>query len=87
MSLHLLTDVLMEDGVGRPYFNGNKRKLWCNESMASIRARAGRLKKSETTDTPAAAKSQVYLRALATNPANRVTNGGKPRRREHDRKN
>ena len=77
----------MEDGVGRPYFNGNKRKLWCNESMASIRARAGRLKKSETTDTPAAAKSQVYLRALATNPANRVTNDGKPQRREHDRKN
>ena len=57
MLLHLLMDMLMENGVGRPYFNGNKRKPWCNESMASIWARAGRLKKSETTDTPAAAKS------------------------------
>ena len=64
-----LADILMENGVGRPYFDGGKRQSWCNESMASIRDRAGRMKKSEPTDTPAAAESQAYLRALAQQPA------------------
>ena len=63
-----LADVLMENGVGRPYFKG-KRQPWCNESMASIRERAARMKKSEQTDTPAAAKSKAYLLALAQQPA------------------
>ena len=62
-------DILMENGVGGPYFNSGKWQPWCNESVASIRDRAGRLKKSEQTDTPAAAKAQAYLRALAQQPA------------------
>ena len=59
-------DVLMENGVGQPYVTG-KRKPWCNESAASIRDRAGRMKPSEDTDTPAAATSKAYLRALLKN--------------------
>ena len=59
-----LSNVLMENGVGRPD-DGGKRKPWCNESVASIRDRAARMTPSQATDTPAAAKSKAYLRALA----------------------
>ena len=61
-----MAHVLMENGVGRPYFKG-KRKPWCNESGASIRERAGRMKPSKDTDTPAAATSKAYVRALLEN--------------------
>ena len=43
------------------------RPSWCNESVASIRDRAGRMKPSEDTDTPAAATSKAYVRALPEN--------------------
>ena len=55
-----MAHVLMENGVGRPYFKG-KRKTWCNESAASIRARHQRMKPPADTDTPAAAASKAYL--------------------------
>ena len=55
-----LSHVLMKNGVGRPYFTG-KRKPWCNESAASIRARHQRMTPSHPTATPAAAESKAYL--------------------------
>ena len=54
-----MAHVLMENGVGRTYFKG-KRKPWCNESAASIRARHQRMK-PPPADTPAAAASKAYL--------------------------
>ena len=68
-----LAHVLMEHGVGRPYFTG-KRKPWCNESEASIRERHGRMKPSAATDTPAAAASKAYFARSAKRPS--------PQRRE-----
>ena len=59
-------DMLMENGVDQPYVTG-KRKLWCNESRDSIRDRAGRMRPSEDTDTPADATSKAYLRVLLEN--------------------
>ena len=61
-----LAHVLMENGVGRPYFTG-KRKPWCNESAKSIRARHARMKPRADTDAPAVATSKAYLQALLDN--------------------
>ena len=38
-----IADILMENGVGRPYYGKGKRKPWCNESNESIRERHKRM--------------------------------------------
>ena len=55
-----LADILMKNGVGRPYY-GKKKKLWCPESEESIRARHQRMKPPVDTDTPAVTVSKAYL--------------------------
>ena len=46
-----LAHMLMENGVGRPYFKG-KRKTWCNESAESIKERHKRMKPSHQPTPP-----------------------------------
>lgn len=46
-----LANILMENGVGRPYFKG-KRKTWCNESAESIKERHKRMKPSHQPTPP-----------------------------------
>lgn len=56
-----MADVLMENGVGRPYYKNSKRKPWCNESAESIRKRHDRMKPIHHDDTPESKKSKEYL--------------------------
>ena len=71
-----LAHVLMENGVGRPYYGKGKRKPWCNESNESIRERHKRMTPRQDTAAPRGYQVQSLLASLGTK--DRVTKGSFP---------